>query len=122
MTGSTPDSSVGFALDSRLIGSNIFESKDPILNRLLSLHYRTHYHTSIPSKQKDNVLLTLLTELDAVTGSVTALQTALSDNIHTMIYTELGKKKEAASYLSKKLPNLSEYQGFSCMLQLERCV
>lgn len=120
MTGSTPDSSVGFALDSRLIGSNIFESKDPILNRLLSLHYRTHYHTSIPSKQKDNVLLTLLTELDAVTGSVTALQTALSDNIHTMIYTELGKKKEAASYLSKKLPNLSEYQGFSCMLQLER--
>lgn len=46
------DTSIEHALESRLIGSNVFQSSDSLLDQLLSIHHRAHYHVHVSEKTK----------------------------------------------------------------------
>ncbi|CDO96361.1 unnamed protein product [Kluyveromyces dobzhanskii CBS 2104] len=112
--------SINHALDSRLLGSSVFQSSDSLLDQLLSLHYRVHYHIHIPSKTKRNALSTLLTEVQKLPTVHDELHLAIVDNIYGILYCELDDKEKGLKYVSKKVGNIGKYDRFSRMLELER--
>lgn len=115
------DTSIEHALESRLIGSNVFQSSDSLLDQLLSIHHRAHYHVHVSEKTKNSALKSLLVELSKVEAIPKGLHMDIADNIQGVIYSEIGDKKTASSYVSKELVGTeSQYKRFYKMLELER--
>lgn len=120
MTRGYIDDSVNHALDSRLIGSSVFQSSDALLDQLLSLHYRAHYHINISTKTKFSALSALLSEVEKLPVLKDELHCAIADNIYGIVFCELDEKEKGLQYVSKKLGSVNGYDRFGRMLDLER--
>lgn len=107
------------SLNSRLLGSNCFESNDSILNDLLSLHHRVYYHIHQNLNTRDNALNALRTELGSIGPLEQDLHIAISDNISGIVRVILDEQNDVNPF-PRRLPELIDYPNFGMMLQWER--